>query len=157
MEKPKSSGTSYTKFENGENQLRIVSDVISGWECWTHKDDGHQVYRQQHGFKALQLDDMGVDGKEQKQFYACIVWNYNAEQFECMVVKQTSIKQAIYNLDQDESWGALTGYDIVITRQGEGMNTSYSIMPKPHKEFVKDVPTHDLEALFTGGNPLGDE
>ena len=156
MEKPKSTGTNYTKFAEGENPLRIVSEVISGWECWTH-NEGHQVYRQEHQFKAIQLDDMGVEGKEQKQFYACIVWNYSNDQFECMVIKQSTIKQALYSLDQNEKWGNPNDYDLVITKTGSGMDTSYSVMPEPKSDFAKNSPEYNLEALYTGGNPLENE
>jgi len=164
MEKPKSSGTDYTRLEVGENRLRIVSEVISGWECWSGEEGSRKPIRQQYGFKASQLDDLKVtdnDGnpsKDQKQFYACIVWNYGSEQFECWTPKQASIKNALYALDQDEAWGDPTQYDVIITRTGSGFDTSYAVMPRPQKAFEGDeIPIHNLEALFTGGNPLGDE
>ena len=163
MEKPKSTGTSYTKFENGENAIRIVSEVISGWECWIGGEGNRKPVRQEFQFKAKQLEDLGVcenngnPSKKQDQFYACIVWNHNTEQFECWTPKQSTIKQAIYSLSENEKWGNPNDYDLVITKTGSGMETRYSIMPEPKTEFAGTVPTYDLTQLFKDGNPLGED
>ena len=163
MEKPKSTGTNYTKWENGENPVRIVSEVISGWECWKGTEGNRKPVRQELQFKAKQLEDIGVadnngnPSKEQKQFYAAIVWNHNTEQFECLTIKQSTIKNAIYSLDQNEKWGDPRNYDLVINKSGSGLETSYSVMPEPKTEFAGTVPMYDLTQLFKDGNPLGDE
>jgi len=159
LAKPQSSGTDYLRLENGENKIRIVSAIIDGWECWTHKDGGNQVYRQKAQFKGSQLDGMGVEKRAQKQFYAAIVWNYATERFECMVITQATIKQAIYNASFDPDWGSSIDYDFMISRSGEGLNTSYVVMPKPKKKFHLSVDelVYDLEQLYVGGNPMGDD
>jgi hypothetical protein len=153
---PQSSGTDYLKLEAGENRLRIVSHIIDGWETWTHINDDHKVHRRKDQYKATELRDLGVEGSKQKQFYAAVVWNYKTERFECMVVTQKAIKEGIYYTSIDKDWGDVSGYDLVINRKGTGMDTSYSVMPKPHSAFESEeaTPGFNLEALYGGGDPF---
>ena len=102
---------------------------------------------------------MGVKGRQQKQFYAAIIWNYNSDKYECMVVTQSTIKQPIYNATVDPDWGDHTGYDFIITRTGQELQTAYTVMPKPPSDFHLDTSDliYSLEELYKGGNPLGDD
>lgn len=158
MQEPEKSKSSYTKIAIGKNKLRIVSENdIRGWECWADVDGGRKPIRQNERFHTLQLTDMGVEDKKQKKFHAFIVWNYNEECFQCWEVTQSTIIEPLWMYFNDENWGSLTGYDLVIDRQGEGMLTKYSVVPNPHKPFEIEIPEYNLEALFTGGHPLGED
>ena len=58
---PKSAGSSYLKLEAGENKLRIVSQIIDGWEAWSDTPEGgRKVFRGKEAWKALELVKMGV-------------------------------------------------------------------------------------------------
>lgn len=154
LPKPVSGGSNYTKFTEGENRIRIIGELIAGWETWVHDGDKNRPYRQQKPFKAVEMKEMGSDGK-QKQFYAGLVWNYTTNQNEVMLITQKSIKEGIYNASNDPDWRSYQTYDIVITRTGSGMDTSYGFMPKPHSAFEGDATVKcDLTALYRGEDPF---
>ena len=159
LARPVSGGSDYLKLESGENRIRIIGEIISGFETWVHDEMGHHVHRQDYRWKALELDEMGVEDRKQKQFYAFFVWNYNTEKIECAVQTQTSIKEGIYSLVTSDDWGNDGDYDILINRTGSGMETSYTVMPKPKKEFEgdADISNYNIKALFTNGNPFENE
>lgn len=156
LQAPQSATGNYTKLQPGENRLRIISDVLAGWECWTESNGSRKPIRQEEQWKAKELTDMGIEDKVQKQFYMAIVWNYGTQQFECMLQTQKSIKEGIFLLLKDEDWGDLKNYDIVINKSGSGMETKYSVNPKPHSEFDKEIPSYDLHQMYEGGNPFDD-
>mgnify|MGYP003680601611 CR=1 FL=1 len=65
-------------------------------------------------------------------------------------------------LAEDKEWGDPRKDDIAIIRNGEGIETSYVMTPKPHKKLdatavgmVKATPVN-LEALYDGGDPFDD-
>jgi hypothetical protein len=53
-------------------------------------------------------------------------------------VTQASIQTSIISLANDEDWGDPKGYDLIITRDGDGMETKYAIHPKPAKELTNE-------------------
>ena len=63
-------------------------------------------------------------------------------------------------LVDNPKWGDPKGYDITVTRTGEGYDTEYSTMPNPHSTVEQSVldeyakKTIKLEALYEGGNPF---
>jgi len=68
--------------------------------------------------------------------------------------------KAIRNLVNDEDWGDPKNYDLVVTREGEGLETEYSVNPKPKTELDKGIQVFykdlniNLEALFDGDDPF---
>ena len=90
-----------------------------------------------------------------------IVWNYQDEKIQILEITQKGIQRELRNLAKDEDWGSpVDKYDIVITRQGEKLNTEYSVQPKPAKATDKKITEElaktsiDLEALFKGDDPF---
>lgn len=145
--------SNYTKFEQGDNRFRILSKPIVGWEDW--KDKKPFRYRMDEKPKTS-FDPK----KEVKHFWAFIVFNYQQKEIQILQVSQKSIQAAIKGYAQDEDWGNPFEYDINISRKGEGMDTEYTITPKPHKKVsaeilqaFKDKPCF-LEALFSGADPF---
>ena len=161
LSKPESEGASYLKWQPGENKIRIVKEMIDGWETWDNSDKNNpKVYRQPAKFTTEEHKGLNTDGK-QRQFYAGLVWNYVSEKLEIMTITQKSIKEAIYFAATDPDWGSYTGYDFVVTKTGSGMDTSYSILPKPHKEFefqeVVDSTFCDLKRLYINEDPFEEQ
>ena len=160
LEAPKSAGGNYTKLQPGENRLRIVSDIKAGWECWVDSNGNRKPLRQVEIYKGMELDILevkdanGNPSRDQKQFYMAIVWNYTTEQFECMSQTQKAIKEGLYLLSKDTDWGDPKGYDIMINKSGEGLQTKYAVNPKPHSEFKDTIPPFNLDAMYEGGNPF---
>jgi len=104
--------------------------------------------------------DVSEIGDEPKHFWAFVVWNYKDEKVQILEVTQKGIMKAIRNLVNDEDWGDPKNYDLVVTREGEGLETEYSVNPKPKTELDKGIQVFykdlniNLEALFDGDDPF---
>ena len=149
---PKSGGN-YMKFEQGENIFRILTSPIIGWEDWQDKKPIR--------FRMNEKPERSIDPQRAiKHFWAMVVWNYNAESIQILEITQASIQSAIKNLVEDSDWGKPFEYDIKITREGESLETKYTVNPKPKKELDENIKkefeskTISLEALFTNEDPF---
>ena len=153
-EAPKTGGA-YMKLQKGENRFRIMSKPILGWLDW--KDN------QPHRFRMNEKPTAPFDpSRAVKHFWAFIVWNCNEQQIQILEITQSGIQQAIAALSKDPDWGAPFGYDIKVTRSGEGLDTEYTVSPVPHKprpdeavEASNKRPIY-LEALYDGADPFAD-
>jgi hypothetical protein len=149
---PKSSNN-YMKFQAGENKFRILSTPVIGWEDWQDK----RPIR--FGFDSK--PSKSIDPKKPvKHFWAMIVWNYSEEQIQILHLTQTSIREAIETLVNDENWGAPYCYDIKVFKTGEKIDTEYKVTPVPHKALDPYVIGQftqkpcNLEAIFTTIDPF---
>ncbi len=72
---PKTPGA-YTKFETGTTKIRVLSDVVTGYEIWQSTDDGGRK-----PIRAVSLNDLPQpEGDDQpKHFWAMVVWNYRTD------------------------------------------------------------------------------
>ena len=145
------SSTGYMKFKIGENRFRVLSSAIIGWESWIKDDEGNRKPRRWRMDEKINVEDVGDDPKH---FWAFVVWNYGVEKIQILEVTQKGIMKSIQSLTKDEDWGGPKQYDIVVTREGEGLDTEYQVQPKPKKEldegikqFYKDLHIN-LEALY---------
>lgn len=163
---PESEGK-YFKLKIGSNRFRVLSSAIVGFEGWKEADGKRKPVR-----KAIlngQRPSFGLDEvdkpEEIKHFWAFPVWSTEAKRVQVFEVTQKSIQRAISALTKNEDWGDPRGYDIVIERIGEGMDTEYIINPVPPKPLppeAKDAwdkaqSTFDLDRLFDNGDPFGEE
>lgn len=126
FELPAKSNWRYTRFWKGETtKIRILSNAIVGYEYFTNDN---RPIRQKEIFKWIP-----ADSKEQrapKLFWAFICYNYNTEQIEICEITQRSIMEAILNLKNDpDFWDPVNTYDLKITRQGESLQTKYTVLP----------------------------
>lgn len=149
------TGGNYMKFEKGDNLFRVLSPAIVGWEYW---NDEKKPVRMRE-MPAILPPDMQKDSV-MKHFWAFAVWNYKAQKVQVLEITQSTIQAAMQNLHEDVDWGNPQGYDLKVTRTGDGMDTEYSVSPKPHlplKDEVKQLYANtpvDLDNLFTGGDPF---
>lgn len=142
----------YLKLQDGENRIRILSKPVFGWEDWQDR----KPVRFTMDSKPKPSDPK----KPVKHFWSFIVWNVNEAQIQIMQITQKSIQKFIESLSRDEDWGLPFEYDIKINREGEGMETEYTVNPVPHKpvsqeilDAFKERPIN-LDALFSGGDPF---
>ena len=149
----------YMKLKAGENTFRVLSSAITGFEYWTGES---KPVRSKEQFKAtpdIKLDKNGV-ASQIKHFWAFVVWNYASSKIQILEITQSSIQGAIKAIVDNKKWGDPKGYDITITRVGEGLDTEYSIMPNPHSTLDKETVGEfniDLEALYDGSDPFSKE
>lgn len=145
------TSNNYTKLQEGENRIRILSKPIIGYEDWKDK----KPYR----FKEKPLKSF-EEAKPVKHFWAMIVWNYQEKEIQIMQITQATIKDTIHSLCLDKEWGAPYGYDIKITKKGIGKETSYLVMGLPHKPIADQIKEAfygkrcNLEALFYNVDPF---
>jgi hypothetical protein len=153
------SGSGYTKLQDGDNVIRVMSPAIVGYEYWT---TDNKPVRSKIPFTETPDIKSGNDGKPQKvkHFWAFAIWNYTTKAVEILQVTQKSIQSAISNLVADEDWGDPKQYDIKITRTGAELTTEYAVSPKPKKELTVAITKEyadkkiNLDALYTGANPF---
>ena len=80
-----------------------------------------------------------------------------------MELTQAGLKEKIIELAKDEDWGDPRKYDIRIIRNGEGIETSYVLTPKPHKKRSDEINEAvagmkvNLNALYEGGDPFEEQ
>lgn len=156
-EVPSTKGN-YMKFKNGANRFRILSSPILGYEYWIEDDKGNRKPVRKHTAEEISLND--VEGENVKHFWAMPVWNYDEERVQILEITQKGIQRSLRALAKDEDWGSPLGYDIVVTRSGEKLETEYSLQPKPAKPVDKKITTKyhkmtiNLEALYSGDDPF---
>lgn len=144
------------KLEKGENRFRILSDeALIGYEYWTAEKKPVRLRE----FPEVQPEDMRTEDT-MKEFWVFLVWNYKVEKVQILELTQTSIKEQLQTYVDDPDFGDPMGYDIVIKRAGDGLETKYSIIAKPPADIPKKAleafnnVTVNLEALFDGEDPF---
>lgn len=158
----------YMKFEQGDNTFRVISNAIVGYETWIDKkkEDGsmgrYPVRAKDSVLLQARLKKMNAVGAQydMKPFWAFLVWNYNANGIQILELTQKGIMRSLQSLHKSDKWGDIKGYDVTVTREGEGLDTEYTVMPNPHTELDKDISKAkdiNLEALYTGDDPFSGE
>lgn len=156
-------GGAYMKFNQPENLFRILSKPIVGYEGWKTQPDGSRKPVRKHVDEQLTMTDFDNDGEEVKYFWAMKVFNYQTEQIEILEITQKTIQKAIKSIASDKDFGSPFGYDIKVSKTGEGKETRYTVIAKPPKALGEDIKQldHDtpvnLNALFKGDNPFKSE
>lgn len=171
------SGGNYMKFEDGENKFRILASPIIGWEWWVDEDGvpRRKGARPKKGDKPVRVPQDGEipadAGDTVKEFWAMPVWNYQAEydkkskeysgQVQVLELTQKSIMRTIHSLARDKEWGSPLGYDLNVVKDGEGLDTTYEVIPSPPKKATAEITkaykamTIEMEALYENGDPFG--
>ena len=138
-----------------------MSSQILGWEWWTEDEDG------KHPNRVHTKDEVPKEAwhgqQRPKHFWAMLVWNYELETPQILEFTQKTIQKEIRELVKDDDWGSPAGddgYDIVVTRKGEQLNTEYTVMPKPAKKLNGDILEVfkelycNLDALYDSDDPF---
>lgn len=166
---PKAGGASlYTlsNLESGETlKLRIMSDFIVGNSVWGEDDEGNRRPNKFRIGVTIPTSVIGISKfndlpESIKQFVAAVVWNYETERLEILETDKATIIEQLFTLEKTEEYGDIRGYDIKLSKEGQKMDTKYTVVPLPPKDPEKlvleaynalDV---NLEALFDGADPF---
>ena len=162
---PENAGSgSYVKLQQGKNTFRIVgcqadNGFINGMLGWgTNEDGGRKPFRWKVGEEApLTFED------KPKEFFAMKVYNYAEDRVQVLEITQKILKDTLYSYCQDSDWGDPRAYDIDIIKNGEGLETSYAMVAKPHKKMTEEqrqvcIDTKvNLHALYDSGDPFAVE
>jgi len=136
----------YMKWKQGENIFRVLGKAEKGWEYWTEvpgKDKRQPIRKRK--FEDINTDDYQINPKtgeldKAKHFWMLPVYNYKVQRVQVLEITQSTVQEAMHGLLRDKDWGHPRGYDLVVTRSGEGKeSTKYSVRSKPHKELNKGI------------------
>ena len=148
--------SNYFKPQKGKsNKVRVLSDTpLYGFVHWT--TDRRPVRWPYDGPRPSADFD---PNERAKKFLAMVAWNYETESVQVWEVTQSSIINALHEISRDADFGHPVNYDLKITRQGEGLETTYQLFPvaSPLTPELEDtMKTHGvlLEALFHGEDPF---
>lgn len=142
----------YTKFEGGATTIRILDDEpYSFWQHWLPAQSTSVVC----AGKGCPICSVIAEERANKvankkysnsQRHAIRVWNYKTNQMEVMIQGKNFFNQL---LTLHREVGDLKTYDLKVIRNGEGKETSYTILPTQPSEFtitdgIEDVDMKDM-------------
>lgn len=160
-EVPQKAGN-YMKFLDGENKFRFLTPAILGWETWQELDNGTRKPLRTPMDKPFDVSQVEEgDPRNIKHFWAFVVWNYKEEKVQILEITQKGIQKSLRALEKSKDWGSLLNYDILVTKEGQKLETEYHVNPVPPKVLSKDIieafkqTDIKLEALFKGDDPFG--
>lgn len=116
------------KFKDGENRIRILGDRAEGFQIWSPQDN-----RMFKGTSRNELAEYESDKNWPKETWVMPVWDYAEQAVRILSINQKSIREGLQELEDDADWGSTQGYDVVINKSGTGLETRYSVVPKPAK------------------------
>lgn len=138
----------YTKLEKGDTKIRIVSRALIGWEGWYQnkpvrfKSD-YKITPDEYA--TLDKDNFDSSKSKYKQFAVCVVWNYDHQCPQIWQFSQRQIRDQLMQLGSDSDWGDVTGYDIKVKREGEKMETKYTLTPSNKAPLSDQIRSEILE------------
>lgn len=152
------STSRYTKLQKGTTVLRMLGKPFFYYETWLDNDNGGRSPKRFALNEDIPVAELGPDGI--KQVMSIKAYNYNTKGIQIWSISQKSILKAIKGYSENKKYGEPTGYDINVTKEGEGKMTRYSVIADP-KEDLSDIVKAadealevDLELLLINGDPF---
>lgn len=98
---PPATNSSYMKLQEGENNFRILSSPVLGWEYWTSDRKPVRLRYSEENYKIASREaQKNSDPKSQKakHFWAMVVWNYANDKVEILELTQRGIQESLRTL-----------------------------------------------------------
>lgn len=152
------SGGQFTKLQDGTTKIRILSDLIFGYEGWKDK----KPFRVEGPVCTITDDmvDLDMNGDPAiKYFWAYEVYNYTDNAIQTWSITQKTVMGGIKDLENNEAWGDVKNYDIEVIRKKEGDMVKYNVVaipPSPVSDEIKkeyEDSEIDYRKLFAGEYP----
>lgn len=153
------TGSAYMKWQEGDNKFRVLSEPIVGWIYFTNENKPKRSEYYPENFHDSKRNPDGSPSFP-KEFCTFIVWNYGTKQVEILEITQKTIRKQLEKIAQDEDYGDIKGYDVTVNREGEGLETSYQVTPKPPKQADEAIleayskSNINLKALYDAEDPF---
>ena len=159
-------------------RFALLSDQpLEFYECWGEAEDGSvKPFRFAEDPSADDIStEMGDDytrrqnregtAPEPVKFaIAAPVYNFDTSAVQIMQLSQKSIIRELDGISQMEDYANLLEHDFVLGKEGNGLNTEYSLRPVPRKKgsdkAIDDAWTEakdggfEIGRLLTGENPF---
>lgn len=159
------STSRYMKFQEGMNKFRVLGNPILGMEYWKTLDDGKRTPIRKRMDEKIIIADLEINPKSgqlemPQHFWAMPVWNYQDKAIQILEIKQKGILKAIKSYTDNPKWGNPAGYDILVTKEGSGMETKYFVDHDPKEDMEDNILKEyedmgiNMEALFKGEDPF---
>tara|TARA_Y100000015_G_scaffold15037_1_gene14445 strand:+ start:4241 stop:4729 length:489 start_codon:yes stop_codon:yes gene_type:complete len=150
------AGSYFKPLKGKQNRVRIICDKpLVGHVQWT---SDKKPVRWKLG--DVRPDADYAEGTKPRVFIAVAVWNYEERTTQVWEITQRTLQESLDALTRDSDFGHPANYDLKITRKGEGMETTYSMVPMP-SEQNEDVVNAiaelrvNLDALLHNEDPFG--
>jgi len=141
---PGGGDSTFMRLQKGENRFRFLGKPVMGYQYW--QDDKVCV--------RIRTANEAPTGEKPQHFWEMPVWCDNM--VKVLSITQKTVQKQLVDLERNSEWGNLAAYDVIVTRSGDGMETSYTTTPCPkssllaeakkeYDEFKKD---YDPEAVF---------
>jgi hypothetical protein len=168
FEEPKRYGD-YTKLEEGENRLRILSEGIFGVEYWkeTEEIDLRTGKKKKKPIRRPIEQATTIETSDWPYFYAFFVWNYKAQKIQILSSTKRGIVKGLEKLTTSEDWKDVSQYDLIIlktkTNPSDNMSVEYSITPRRPTALEAEISEkwenscfnrNALLLLFAGQDPF---
>ena len=151
----------------GEKRLRFIGAAITGLEGWIvgEGDEKDRPIRFEKRPEELPENLRTEKGKPQlKHFLAGVVWDYDSQSLMILSLTQKTLRELLFKFIRDEDYGDPQGYDIKISREGQGLDTKYGLLaspPKPISKEIKEAWDNEgckikLAAIFDDEDPFAD-
>ena len=108
----------------------------------------------------------GTELEKPKFGLSFFVFDYADERVKIFEITQKTLMKELDGISQSEDYEDLHSWDMVFSREGLKMNTTYKILPGPRKKgFQEKIDAawseaegkgYDLQQLLVGGNPFGE-
>ena len=76
-------------------------------------------------------------GEKPKHFWQLPV--YSASSVKVLDITQSTVQKQLTELDRNSEWGNLRDYDVIVTKNGDGMDTTYTVTPCPKAPLNKEA------------------
>ena len=159
--------SNYMTLEDGDNNFRILSSAIVGYEWWMENgEEGRRPVRVRTADEVPDEVRAATDNrKKAKHFWAFTVYNYKTKTMQVLELKQQTVMRAIEAFVKNPKWGNPKNYDLVIERVKTGSrdwDVEYNVIPEPPSkldegivELAKSIPVR-LDALYSGEDPFAE-
>ena len=123
---PSSSNSLFIRLAKGDNQFRILDTPVTGYVWFEETMDGLKPKR------CRETADIPTGTEKPKHFWFVPVAMDG--EIKLMEITQKTVLNELTILDRSPIWGNLSGYEVIVARTGDGLDTKYSVTPCPKTE-----------------------
>ena len=168
-----------SKIQSGSSvRFALLSDQpLEFFECWGEAEDGSvkpfrfaedpseaDIKEEMGDAYSRRLNREGTAPEGVKFAIAAPVYNFDTEAVQIMQLSQKSIIRELDGISQMEDYANLLEHDFVLGKEGNGLNTEYSLRPVPRKKGADKAiggawaeakeSGFEIGRLLTGENPF---
>ena len=145
-----------------ETRVRFFGAGITGFEAWTEDNKPLRWETKPSELPANIKKREG--GSPVKRFVAGLVYDYSSDDFKILQITQKTLMDQLFKFMADEDYGNPDGYDVKLSKTGEGLKSEYTLVAAPPKapkpelvaRYEEIAATLDLNRMFDGEDPFGD-